>query len=59
LLRNMMASPAFAQAVQDVTPGSGAAGAAQVMGPYYPQAAVCPLATLAGQGARACLAGAS
>jgi hypothetical protein len=59
LLRNMLPSPDFAAAVQNVPPGSGAAGAAQVMGPYYPRAAVCPLATLAASGAGACLAGAS
>ena len=58
LLRNMLPSPDFAAAVQNVPPGSGAAGAAQVMGPYYPRAAVCPLATLAASGAGACLAGA-
>jgi hypothetical protein len=59
LLRNMLPSPDFAAAAQNVPPGSGAAGAAQVMGPYYPRAAVCPLATLAARGAGACLAGAS
>src|ERR1700734_2130480 len=59
LLRNMLVSPDFAAAVQNVPPGSGAAGAGQGVGPYYPPAPVCPLATLAASGAGACLAGAS
>jgi hypothetical protein len=59
LLRNMLVSPGFAAAIQNVAPGSGPAAAAAVMGPYYPRAAVCPLATLAARGAAACLMAAS
>jgi hypothetical protein len=55
MLRNMVVAPGFTQAVQDVPPGADAATAAAVMGPYYPLAGVCPLATLARQGAAACL----
>jgi len=57
MLRNMLVSPGFAQAIENVPPGSSAATAAAVMGPYYPQAAVCPLATLAAKGPAACVAG--
>jgi hypothetical protein len=57
MLRNMLVSPGFAQAIQNVPPGSAAAAAAAVMGPYYPQAAICPLATLAAQGPAACVPG--
>lgn len=58
LLRNMLISPGFSQAVQDVRPDWSPASAAEVMGPYYPRAAVCPLRTLAVSGPLACLAGA-
>ena len=34
------------------------ASAAAVMGPHYPRAAVCSLATLTSEGPRACLSGA-
>jgi hypothetical protein len=57
LLRNMLVSPNFAQAIQNVPANSSAATAAAVMGPYYPRAAICSLATLAAQGPAACLAG--
>jgi hypothetical protein len=55
-LRNMVASTGFAQAIQNVPDNGDPASAAAVMGPYYPRAAVCPLATLAARGAGACLA---
>ena len=45
LLRNMLGD-AFPQSVQKV-PDSTVAGAKQVMGVYYPVAAVCALATAA------------
>jgi hypothetical protein len=57
VLRNMLANPDFAEAIQNVPAGGGAASAAQVMGQYYPQAAVCSLATLARGGVSACLGG--
>lgn len=53
--RNMVAKPGFAEAVQNVPENSRPASAEAVMGPYYPQAATCPLATLAARGASACL----
>jgi hypothetical protein len=55
MLRNMVVAPGFTQAIQDVPPAASAATAAAVMGAYYPLAGVCPLATLASQGAQACL----
>jgi hypothetical protein len=57
LLRNMLANPDFAEAIQNVPQGGSAASAAAVMGAYYPQAAICSLATLASDGPAACLAG--
>ena len=47
----MLPDPSFTQAIQDVTPGNEAAG----MGPYYPRAALCPLANLTAHGPQACL----
>ena len=55
MLRNMVVAPGFTQAIQDVPPAASAATAAAIMGAYYPLAGVCPLATLARQGAAACL----
>jgi hypothetical protein len=57
LLRDMLASPGFAEAVQNVPQNDNPASAAAVMGPYYPRAAICPLTTLASGGPSACLAG--
>jgi hypothetical protein len=57
VLRNMLANPDFAEAIQNVPQNGSAASAAQVMGQYYPQAAVCSLATLASGGVGACLGG--
>jgi hypothetical protein len=53
-LRDMVVSTGFAEAVQDVPANGSAAAAAAVMGPYYPRTAICPLATLASDGAAAC-----
>jgi len=58
-LRNMLANPAFAQAAQNVPDNGIAESAESVMGPYYPQSAICPLATLASGGPEACLSGTS
>jgi hypothetical protein len=58
-LRNMLPSPTFAEATQDVPTNAGPALAAAVMGPYYPRLAFCSLATLAHRGANACLGGTS
>ena len=57
LLRNMLVNPSFTEAVQNVPENGNPASAAAVMGPYYPRAAICPLATLASSGPAACLAG--
>jgi hypothetical protein len=56
LLRDMLANPDFAEAVQNVPQNGSPASAAAVMGPYYPRTAICPLTTLARGGAGACLA---
>jgi hypothetical protein len=55
LLRNMVVDPDFAEAIQNVPAGQDPAVAAGVMGPYYPRAATCPLATAAAAGPAACL----
>ncbi len=57
MLRNMVVAPGFAQAIQDVPPGASPATTAAIMGPYYPRAGICALATLASQGPEACLPG--
>ena len=57
LLRNMLVNPGFAEAVQNAPADGNPASAATVMGPYYPRAATCPLATLVSSGSTACLAG--
>jgi hypothetical protein len=54
LLRNMLVSAGFAAAVQNVPQDGDPASAAAVMGPYYPRAAVCSLASVARRGAGAC-----
>lgn len=54
VLRNMLANPDFAEAIQNVPQNGSAASAAQVMGQYYPHVAVCSLATLASGGVGAC-----
>lgn len=58
-LRNMLANPGFAQAVQNVPQNRSPASAAAVMGPYYPRTGICPLSTLARGGLGTCLAGTS
>jgi hypothetical protein len=57
LLRNMLASSSFAQAIQNVPQDGNPASAQAVMGPYYPRAAVCSLVTLTTLGPQACLSG--
>ena len=54
-LRNMLVSTSFTHSPQGITQASDPAAAAAVMGPYYPRAAVCPLATLTAKGPQACL----
>ena len=54
-LRNVLVSSSFAHSPQGVTQADDPAAAAAVMGPYYPRAAVCPLATLTAHGPQACL----
>jgi hypothetical protein len=55
LLRNMLASDGFSQAVQNVPQDGNPASAQAVMGSYYPREAVCALSTLQASGPRACL----
>jgi hypothetical protein len=55
-LRNKLANPGFAHAIQRVTQYGNPAAAAAATGPYYPRAAVCPLSTLTARGPQACLA---
>jgi hypothetical protein len=47
-------SGSFAYSPQGITQAEDPAAAAAVMGPYYPRAAVCPLATLTARGPQAC-----
>jgi len=54
-LRNMLVSASFVQSPRGIAQSDDPAAAAAVMGPYYPRAAVCPLATLTAGGPRACL----
>ncbi|MEU5079796.1 MULTISPECIES: hypothetical protein [Streptomyces] len=54
ILRNMVAAPGFAEAIQRVPAGSDAARTAEVMGAYYPEAAYCGLSVLAASGPEAC-----
>ena len=54
-LRNVLVSKSFAHSPQNVTRASDPASAAAGMGPYYPRAALCPLATLTAHGPQACL----
>jgi hypothetical protein len=54
-LRNVLVSTPFAHSPQNVTQASDPAAAAAGMGPYYPRAALCPLATLTAHGPQACL----
>ncbi|MFI7387219.1 hypothetical protein [Streptomyces sp. NPDC049813] len=57
ILRNMLAAPGFAEAVQRVPTGSDAARTEAVMGAYYPRATYCSLSLLAASGPEACTAG--
>jgi len=54
-LRYLLVSPSFTHSPEGVTQADDPAAAAAAMGPYYPRAAVCPLATLIAHGPRACL----
>jgi hypothetical protein len=54
-LRDMVASPDFAEAIQNVPLGSDPAATAAIMGPYYPLAGTCSLTVLRHQGASACI----
>jgi hypothetical protein len=54
-LRNVLVSTSFAHSPENVTQASDPAAAAAGMGPYYPRAALCPLATLTAHGPQACL----
>ena len=54
-LRYLLVSPSFTHSAQNVTQADDPAAVAAVMGPYYPRAAVCPLATLTAHGPQACL----
>ncbi len=54
ILRNMLASPGFAEAIQRVPAGSDPARTAETMGAYYPEATYCDLTALTASGADAC-----
>ena len=54
IYRNMLASPQFSQAIQNITPTDSPAA---VMGPYFPQLAYCTTAEFEAGGWKACLAG--
>jgi hypothetical protein len=54
-LRNVLVSTSFAQSPENVTQAADPAAAAAIMGPYYPRAVVCPLATLTIKGPQGCL----
>jgi hypothetical protein len=56
-MRNMIPNPNFHNAIQNVPADGNPSSAEAVMGPYYPQAAFCSLATLAHTGPNACLVG--
>jgi hypothetical protein len=56
-IRNMLPNPDFHDAIQNVPADGSPSSAAAVMGPYYPQAAFCSLATLANSGPNACVPG--
>ena len=53
-LRNTLVSTSFTHSPQDITKANDPAAATAAMGPYYPRAAVCPLATLTAKGPQAC-----
>lgn len=54
-LRDMLASPDFAEAIQNVPLSGDPAATAAIMGPYYPLAGTCSLTVLRHQGAGACI----
>jgi hypothetical protein len=51
----VLASASFTHSPKGVTQADDPAAAAAAMGPYYPRAKVCPLATLTAKGPQACL----
>jgi hypothetical protein len=53
-LRYLLVSSSFTHSSQGVMRADDPAAAAAAMGPYYPRAAVCPLATLIAHGPQAC-----
>jgi hypothetical protein len=56
-MRNMVSNPEFNNAIQNVPANGKPSSAAAAMGPYYPRAGFCSLATLANRGPDACLSG--
>jgi hypothetical protein len=54
-LRDVLANSSFAHSPQNVRQADDPAAAAADMGPYYPRASLCPLATLTAHGPQACL----
>lgn len=54
ILRNMLVSSAFKEAIQRVPAGSDAAATAAVMGAYYPRTAYCDLTALTASGPDVC-----
>jgi len=57
ILRNMLAAPDFAEAIQRVPVGSKPAHTAEVMGDHYPRTAYCDLTALTDSGPDACPVG--
>jgi hypothetical protein len=53
-LRDVLVSTSFTHSPKNVTRADDPAAAAAGMGPYYPRATVCPLATLTTKGPQAC-----
>ncbi len=53
-LRNVLVSTSFPHSPESVRQASDPAAAAAGMGPYYPRAVRCPLATLTARGPQAC-----
>ncbi len=55
MLRDMLVNPSFAASPGRVAQSGDPAATAAVMGPYYPQATICPLSTLVADGVSGCL----
>ena len=54
MFRFMLVNPSFANSPGRVAQADDPAATAEVMGPYYPRATVCPLSTLVAEGVAGC-----